>query len=76
MFYVLFLKKNTIGNSQKDKNITEFNFNGGKKYKVRKIWNNIIYFKKLKAKYLSKLDYLISWKSYPKKEYLTAYINC
>lgn len=39
-----------------------------KKYKIKIIWNNIIYIKKFKNNYLLKFNYFIFKKNYLKKE--------
>ena len=37
-----------------------------KKYKVKAIWNNAVYARKLESDQLSSLYYLVAWKKYPK----------
>ena len=51
------------------KKVPKVNTNdNSKEYKVKAIWNNIIYTKKLKSGQLAGLYYLITWKGYPKEK--------
>ena len=42
--------------------------NGGSNYKVEAIWDSAVYAKESKSGHFLELYYLISWKSYSKKE--------
>lgn len=68
MFHMLLLEQNITWKKQVDKNVTKFNFGNSKEYKIRKIRDNIIYVRKLEAKSLLKLYYLITSKKYFKPE--------
>ena len=51
------------------KDITELNVgNDSKKYKVKIIWNSVVYTKESKLGYLSGLYYLVFWKKYLKEK--------
>ena len=66
---MLLLERNTTKKRQVDENATELdtNDNNSGKYKVKAICDNAVYAKE-SIGYLPKLYYLVSWKSYPKKE--------
>lgn len=64
---MLLLKQNITRKGQIDKNAIKLDTsNDNKKYKVKAIYNKVIYAKKLKSKHLSGLYYLVSWKNYLK----------
>lgn len=48
--------------------MTEFKAGNNKKYKIERIGNSIVYEKNLTANHPLSFYYLISWKSYLKKE--------
>ena len=53
-----------------DKSATELdtNNNDSGEYKLEAIWDNTVYALESELGYLSKLYYLVSWKSYPKEK--------
>ena len=53
------LKENIIRKEQIDKNVTEFETNNSKKYKIEAVWNSIVYTNKAKS-YLPDLYYLVT----------------
>ena len=69
---MVLLEQDTTRKRQVDKNATKLakldvSNNEGGKYKVKAICNNAVY-KKKSAGHLSRLHYLVSWKSYLKEE--------
>ena len=58
---MLLLKQDTIRKKQVNKNITKLDAdnNDNKKYKVKAIYNSIVYIKKLKSSHLLDLYYLL-----------------
>ena len=62
---MLLLKQNITRKEQVDEKVTELKFeaDSSKKYKVKVIWNSIIYVNKTKG-YLLVLYYLEAWKRY------------
>ena len=69
MFYVLQLEKNTTikGRINKFLLMPKFEVDDNKEYELKAIQNSTIYAKEA-DRYLSKLYYLVSWKSYPKEK--------
>lgn len=59
MFYEFLLKQKNIRKKQINKNITKFDNNNNKTYKVSAIKNNVVYIKKSKIENLLKFYYLI-----------------
>lgn len=77
VFHISLLKHNITKKKQVDKIITQFEFKASsKKYKIKEIWNNTIYIKKLETKsHPPGLYYLVLWKNYFKKKHLGPYFS-
>ena len=56
---MLLLKKDITKKRQVDKKITKLNLNNNKKYKIKVIWNSVIYTKKSVLSHLPELYYLV-----------------
>lgn len=70
VFYILLLKYNIIKKRRVDETTSQLKFEANdksKKYKVKKIWNNVIYTRESKS-HLSKFYYLVLWKNYSEKK--------
>ena len=60
VFYVLLLKHNIHKKSWLNENrIAKFDASNNEKYKIKAIWDNAIYVKKLASNHLPKLYYLL-----------------
>lgn len=72
VFNNLLLEKENAKKEKVDKNVIRLNFNisDNKKYKVKAIWNSVVYTKNLKMSYLPRLYYLDFWKIYLRKKKL------
>lgn len=57
-----------------DENVMKFQISNNQKYKVEVIWNNKIYVRKLKIKYLPKFYHLVFWKNDLENKYLKAFV--
>ena len=62
------LEQNNSKKERVDKNVTELEFDtsNSEEYKVKAIWDSVVYANKLEKSYLSGLYYLVTWKSYQK----------
>lgn len=70
IFYVLLLEQNITKKRRVDKKDEEMEFkvDDKEKYKVEEIQDSAVYAKKSEEGYLSKIYYLVFWKSYPKEK--------
>ena len=72
IFHVLPLKQNTIKKGWMDKKVRQIEFNIGNndngEYKVKAIWDSVVYARESQSGHLPSLYYLVSWKRYPEEE--------
>ena len=60
------LEQDITRKEQVDKNVTELDIGKSKKYKLKAIWDSIVYIEELEAWQLLGLYYLVVWKGYLK----------
>lgn len=67
---MLLLKQNSTRKNQVDENATKLDIgnNKSREYKIKAIWDSIVYAKKSELDNILRLYYLVLWENYLKKE--------